>query len=148
MARPYLYLGIVFGVVGISLTIGAYLTLNSIPLAATGISIIILGVTNGGLAFSKQDYNHRSNSNPLSSRFVLLVVLVLAFGAIVGLLSLFKQHDLAIYFLIEALVYFIAIWLYVALNPMSKKSMTTVSTLIFIGCLVVMTLKISINILK
>ena len=104
-------------------------------------------MTSVGLAFTDPDNTRGVKGIISKTNNILLISLTLAFGAIFGSLALFNQGDLTIYFLIDAIAYFIVIWVFIAHNPRLKAALTVVGAIVFGGFLVVMITKI-IEILK
>lgn len=77
----------------------------------------------------------------------LIISLAIAFSIINITLAFFRQKDIAVYFIVDAIAYLVITLLYVYLNPRSRAALNALSVVIFAGFLVIVTLKV-IEILK
>lgn len=71
-----------------------------------------------------------------------IVSLVLVSGLINTLLALFGQKDLEIYFTINIIVYLVITLLYVYFNPRARRALSTISTVLFAGFMVIVAIKV------
>ncbi len=71
-----------------------------------------------------------------------IVSLVLASGLINISLAFLGQNDLGIYFTINVLAYLVITLLYVYLNPRVRRALSTISTVLFAGFIVIVSLKV------
>jgi hypothetical protein len=141
MLKHYMCLGIVLLVIGFSLASVSYFVIASVSLTAIGLSIILLGLTSITTTLTRQTIPMESKRINISTK-LLLISLAVIFGIIDIVLMLFYQEDLAIYFVINAIAYFITIWFYSALNPKLRNSLTFVSAIIFSIFLLIIAFKI------
>jgi hypothetical protein len=77
----------------------------------------------------------------------LIISLAITLSLLNVLLDYFKQTDISIYFIVNAIAYLVIVVLYVYLNPRTRSVLNTVSAII-LGCfMVIVTLKV-VEILK
>jgi hypothetical protein len=79
------------------------------------------------------------------NRFIITLAVTL--GLLNTSLALLEQDDISIYFITDAVAYLVITLLFVYLNPRAKNALNGISTVIFVGFLVVVALKL-INLLK
>jgi hypothetical protein len=137
----YAILGILLFCIGTALALVFYFLLPSIPLTATGIYAVILGLTSIFLAFTIPE----NNSEIRSSKPFSLPLLSQALGlAIVNLvLILLNQNDLAIYFIFNSIVYIVITLFFTALYNKNIGALNKMSAIIFVGFLVIMSFKVN-----
>jgi uncharacterized membrane protein len=70
-----------------------------------------------------------------------MVSLVAAFGLVNILLASFGQNDLAVYLVVNGILYLVVALFYVNLNPKAQTAMNRLSAAIFVGFLFILTLK-------
>ncbi len=79
----------------------------------------------------------------MSARNRILISLAVVFTIVNILLSILGQTDLAVYFVINAIAYFVILLADINLVPRARPALTALSSLIFTGFLVVAVLKVS-----
>lgn len=71
-----------------------------------------------------------------------IVSLVLVSCLINTLLAFFGQDDLEIYFTINIIVYLVITLLYVYFNPRARRALSTITTVLFAGFMVIVVFKV------
>ncbi len=71
-----------------------------------------------------------------------IVSLVLASGLINTSLAFLGQNDLGVYFIVNVLAYLVITLLYVYLNPRVRRALSNISTVLFAGFIVIVSLKV------
>ena len=169
MVNPYRLLGIVLVILGIILAVLYYWALysltevgiifiGSVPLAAVGLSTIILGLTCIFLANARLDIRTRTNSPQqetgtenkgiVTGTYIkILLSLAISFSLVDIVLALSGQYDIANYFVGNAIAYFVVTLLFVDFIPRANRSVNAINAIIFIGFLIVTAFKV-VDILK
>jgi hypothetical protein len=73
----------------------------------------------------------------------LILALAVAFSIINIVLALMGQDDLAIYFILDCVAYFVVVLAFINLNPGAKGVLNRMSVVLFVGFIVTVALKIS-----
>jgi hypothetical protein len=79
----------------------------------------------------------------LNERNRIIIAVAVAFTIVNILLSITGQSDLAVYFVINAIAYFVVLLANINLVPRARPALTALSSLIFTGFLVVIVMKVS-----
>lgn len=74
------------------------------------------------------------------NRFI--ITLTIAFGLLNTCLALIGQDDISIYFVANAVAYLTITLLFVYLNPRARTALSGVSTVIFVGFMIVVVIKL------
>ena len=106
MTKPYMFSGIALAIIGFILAPVSYFIIKSVFVTSIGISILILGPTCIGLAYTEMR-NTGVKGIIVRIQNILLISLALTFSVIDILLALSNQHDITVYFILNAIVYFI-----------------------------------------
>ena len=140
MIKPHFFISMVVVAIGIALSLVSYLYYGSILLTAVGLSLIISGLTWLVLSIT----GHPTSPASITTRTYVMLFGVVAIVLIVAdcVLDFFKQSDIAIYFIIKAIIYLITIWIFIALYPRLRNRLMIVGSIVFTVFFVMIILKI------
>jgi hypothetical protein len=139
MIKVFKLYGITLIAIGVILTTIFHFIINSAPLSACGISVIILGTTFIALTKNKPKLSDES----ISKLRNFLISIAIAFAIINVLLAFRNVDDISIYYYIISLAYLTIVIIYLSFNPLPKYALTTVSGVIFVIFLVITAFKLA-----
>jgi hypothetical protein len=139
MIKVFKLYGITLIAIGVILTTIFHFIINSAPLSACGISVIILGTTFIALTKNKPKLSDES----ISTLRNFLISIAIAFAIINVLLAFRNVDDISIYYYIISLAYLTIVIIYLSFNPLPKYALTTVSGVIFVIFLVITAFKLA-----
>jgi hypothetical protein len=133
--------GITLAVIGVCLAVTTYFLINSISLTGIGIAVLVLGLA--GIAAASGSPEISSDvlkTNTAKNWFFLSLAIFLA--AVNALLIFLNENDLAIYFIVDTIIYFVMALAFVRLSFRSKVALNKVGGLLFVAFLAVVVLKV------